>query len=121
MGGGGAQIGGGGVGEGATALQMAGGGAAEACWSRQTKGGDLGEKMEVVRGGKRIGLGLRKLVGEARDVKRIEWVAWFCKEKLRSSPTCGHSNIWGYKSIAFSTWSDELHGKKESAGRQIEK
>jgi hypothetical protein len=36
MGGGGAQIDCGGVGEGATVLQMAGGSAAEACWSRQT-------------------------------------------------------------------------------------
>ena len=76
-------------------------GGAGACWSGQAKGGDLGEKTEAAGGGKRIGL--RKLVGEARDVKRIEWAAWFCKEKLRSSPTCGHSNISGYKSVAFST------------------
>jgi hypothetical protein len=69
MGGRGAQIGGGGVGEGrrhcrwlleaaggrAKVLQMggrvgwrkAGGSTAEMCWSRQAEGGDLGKKMEA--------------------------------------------------------------------------
>jgi hypothetical protein len=55
MGGEGAQIGGGGMGEGAMALQMAGGGTVEACWSRQTEGGDLGEKTEQQGGGEERG------------------------------------------------------------------
>jgi hypothetical protein len=96
MGGEGAQIGGGGVGEGAMALQMAGGGTAEACWSRQTEGGDLGEKTEQQGGRKEDRARAAKTCGRGTGCKENRMGGLVLQRKVTLV-----TDVWAFKHLGL--------------------